>query len=178
MIQFIAKTLNNNLIKNGVISADLSSVYIYGFEVLISGLFGITICLALGAVFSKLLETLIFLTIFVILRSYTGGYHADTYLRCNIIFSILFVSILCMSEFLPHGIILHYTFDIISIIIAAFLAPVENANKPLTEAQKKKLRLIATFICVASVVISSVVYTRSPKLRTCLHKLETLQNSL
>ena len=54
---------------------------------ILSSLF-LFIGLILGLMFSQLVECIVFLIVFVTLRKYCGGYHADTYLKCNTVFAI------------------------------------------------------------------------------------------
>lgn len=71
------------LVKNGLIEQDKMAIYKYGYEILISN---ISVALIVRAIFSEFIESIIFLMVFAIMRKYCGGYHANTYLKCEIIF--------------------------------------------------------------------------------------------
>lgn len=88
MITSLAQYITGILLKNNIIVNEHLDIYIYGFEVLISGALSLFIGLILGLIFSQLVECIVFLIVFVTLRKYCGGYHADTYLKCNTVFAI------------------------------------------------------------------------------------------
>ncbi len=62
-------------------------IYQYGFEIIISTTIGFLITLLIGFLFQMKLLSVLYYGIFVLIRQLTGGYHADSYLKCNLIFS-------------------------------------------------------------------------------------------
>lgn len=45
----------------------------------------LVLVLLMGALTGHLLESVIYLAVFIAVRVITGGYHADTYFRCNLL---------------------------------------------------------------------------------------------
>ena len=88
MITKLSKRISHFLCKQNIIAKDLIEVYQYGFETIISTLLGFFITIIIGAIFRMTLISLVYYFIFVILRQFTGGYHADTYFKCNLIFAV------------------------------------------------------------------------------------------
>lgn len=121
----------------------------YGIELLISTIIGIVNIIILSLLLGNFLGGLIFIAVFVPLRQYLGGYHADTYLKCNL------TLLLCCSLYL----ILLYLFptinNIINIVICAVELvlivcwfPVENKHKPFKNKQhylKCKVKSVIAF---------------------------------
>lgn len=158
MITSLAQIITGCLIKNKIIDNTKLDIYIYGFEIMISNIICFGIGLLIGTVFSEFAECIVFLSVFVMLRRYCGGYHAETYLKCDTIFTInilLVMTILKVISFYP--IYIHFIIDCISIVSVFMLAPVENKYKPLTEDAKKKHKLWATIISLIIITISSVL---------------------
>lgn len=103
MLQRIANSLTDKLEKAGAIAPERRAVYIYGFELIIStvsGMVAVFLIAALG--FHRPLEGIIFLAATISLRIYSGGYHADTYLRCFIITSLSFTVVMILYEALIY----------------------------------------------------------------------------
>lgn len=98
MITSLAQRIANFLFKNNAIDEKKIDIYIYGFEIIISSCINIIIATILGILFSQLIECLIFLLSFIFLRKYCGGYHANTYSKCNIIFTIITASVMLVSS--------------------------------------------------------------------------------
>ena len=97
MITSLAQYITDILLENNTIKREYLDIYVYGFEVLISSVLSVFICMVLGSVFSQIIECVVFLIVFVALREFCGGYHARSYLKCNIVFSLSFV-ICCLCS--------------------------------------------------------------------------------
>lgn len=98
MISKISTLISNQFVKHKIISEDAQDVYKYGVEITISSLIGFIIVVIVGIIFKALLQAMVFYVIFVALRSMTGGFHATTYLRCNIIFSVVSLFTILFSK--------------------------------------------------------------------------------
>ena len=93
MIKAISNKLLKYLIKTDVInkSEDALAYYKYGLEITISSLLNILLIISIGIISGQLIESVLFLICFIPLRQFTGGYHANSYLKCNFMFSVLFL---------------------------------------------------------------------------------------
>ena len=78
---------------------------------------------------------LLYYGIFVILRLFTGGFHANTYLSCNLVFLLVSLSTLGISKIMMYtniySIVAHIIIIFISAAVVIKFAPIENENKPL-----------------------------------------------
>ena len=81
----ISERLLGGMIKEGIISAEDREIYLFGIKELFSQIFTYSIMLGIGAAFGMLMETIVFLVVYMSLRVYAGGYHASTQLRCYIL---------------------------------------------------------------------------------------------
>lgn len=124
-------------------------IYVYGIELLISLLISTVLIVAVGIMTHTLLESIIYLTLFSLIRFYTGGYHCMSYLGCNIlsvlsyIFSLFFYfAFECeVSSPISAAAVL-----LLSVGLAAIFAPVKHENKELTQHQQKKYKLISVLM--------------------------------
>ena len=71
-------------------------IYVYGFELLISSIIETGALLFVGFLIGKFIETILFLFSFSSIRFFSGGYHANSYIKCFVVtlFSYLFVLLL------------------------------------------------------------------------------------
>lgn len=144
----------NFMIKNNVISKDTEEIefYRYGIEITLSSLINIALISIIGIVTNYTFESTMFLAVFIIMRSFTGGYHANTYIKCNLVISISFVILLLIFKIIRHislkSIILIAIFQVVTIVL---LAPIENKNKPIEN--RTVYKIIST---VLSVVLSAI----------------------
>ncbi len=160
MITTISAKLASYLCRKNIIDANRKEIYQYGYEVLISGLTGFAIVMIMGAVMKCFLESIMFLAVFVPIRQLTGGYHADSYLKCNIVFTVIFLIVMLVTEAMLSTILFIYIFILSGIFIIAVyeFAPMENPNKPLDEGQKLLNRKTALAVSVIISVTSFIVY--------------------
>ena len=89
MIEFLTNKLlkyisNKDVIDN--VNEDVVAFYKYGIEITISSILNILIILTISLLFNALIDGFIFLLIFIPTRQFTGGFHADSYLKCNLTF--------------------------------------------------------------------------------------------
>lgn len=150
MIEAISERITEFLADSKVISRNIDefSCYKYGVEIALSTMLNIVLILSIGAVTGRFIESVIFLVVFIPIRQFSGGYHADTYFRCNLFFCISFVMVLLLFEILKvyNSVYLLLAIDLFSLSIIAFFSPVENSNKPIPEEKRKGLKLKATLI--------------------------------
>ena len=165
MITRLANIIADFLIHKKVVESKERDIYIYGCEALFSAISNLIILIVCGIMTGELISAFIFLFIFVLMRKYCGGYHAQTHLKCNFIFAIttLVILLIVKNNFLIDTFILIITL-IISDIIIFWLAPIMNKNKPLEQCKIIKFRKISctlgfifTIIAVLLIYISKAV---------------------
>lgn len=150
MVAHIAKRIVEFYVKNNAIelTADNIEVYQYGVEVGLSSLCNLLVVFVIGFVFQSLLASVIFLLIFLLIRRHTGGYHADSYLKCNVIFGTVFFLILILGKSVDafNLTTVLYSFSFLALLGVGCVwkcAPVPNKYKSLTTQQKQKSHGIA-----------------------------------
>lgn len=160
MITTISEKIASYLCRKNIIDKDKKEIYQYGYEVLISGLIGFAIVIILGTLMNCFIESMLFLAVFVPVRQLTGGYHADAYLKCNIVFTIVFLVVMLVTETMVSTISIIYVLILIGVYVLAVyeFAPMENPNKPLDENQKLLNRKIALIVSDIISVTSVIVY--------------------
>ncbi|MGB8452786.1 MAG: accessory gene regulator B family protein [Anaerocolumna sp.] len=160
MANRVAVKIADFLCKNNTIRYEDKDIYIYGFEIFFSNLINFTIVVVLGYFFNCFYQAMLFYIAFVITRSYSGGYHASTYLKCNLTFASVFLVTMFISRLLLPTISLVYLLVFMAIYIGCILeyAPIENGNKKLLDSDKIKYRKISIVISICWTIIVLVLY--------------------
>lgn len=133
--------------------ANKEEIYIYGLELIISTFFGLISILILSCLLSRFTSGLVFISVFVPLRLFTGGYHAATYSKCFIISNISYLLVLFIRDI---------TMEILPIWIWSFLligmscyiiknAPIINSAQPINESKQKRNKKMAKYILLADI---------------------------
>ena len=91
MIEKISKKICCFALNNSMLSdKKYTDIYQYGIEIMISSIIGVMLIILSGVIIKDMKSAIMFLISFMLLRSFCGGYHANNYLKCNIIFIVLF----------------------------------------------------------------------------------------
>lgn len=121
---------------NNIFAEEDAIVYEYGIQLGILLLKNLFTAFIIGVILNSVLNCVIFMTAYMILRRYSGGYHAKTQLSCYFL-SILLISLSLLAiKHLPQtGLVLLEMAGLAGVIIFS-LSPVEDRNKPLNEIKK------------------------------------------
>lgn len=157
MLNQWANRLTDTLYRHCPIDSSRRQVYVYGFELLISTSSSILSILVLSALLSLPHYAVIFLTVFISLRLFNGGFHAKTYGRCFFLTNAVYVAVLIATLFFQNilpasthraGYIL-ITFVAITVIIV--LSPIRHVKHPLSEERYRYNQKIGR--CLALVIL-------------------------
>lgn len=158
MISSVANNITNYLICKKVIKDDDREIYQYGFGQVFSSLLNIATMLLLGIILGKIYQSLVLILSFMAIRSYSGGYHANTPLHCYLLTVMSISSALSIMKFITIDRFICLGLLVLSSLIIITLSPIGTANKPLDEIEKiiyRKKTIIVWSVetCVAIVFI-------------------------
>lgn len=156
------------LIKYNFIEESERKTYIYCFSFITEYLLFIATSLIIGALFHNILPLMIFLTVFIILRSFGGGYHACTHTGC-ILYSYITIILFCILisrvdiALNAHTIYCFTAVYILSCVLYILYAPVDCTTRRLDAKQKHsfKKRAVITCLLTASIYIIFVSHGNS-----------------
>lgn len=158
MISSAANNITNYLICEKVIKDDDCEIYQYGFEQVFSSLLNIATMLLLGIILGKIYQSLVLILSFMALRSYSGGYHANTPLHCYLLTVMSISAALLIMKFITIDRFICLGLLVLSSVVILLLSPIGSQNKPLDEIEKiiyRKKTIIVWSVetCVAIVFI-------------------------
>lgn len=160
MIKFLSYNITDFFYSNNIIYEEDKEIYLYGLQLIISTVIGIALIMLLGILINKIYLSIAFLISFISIRMYSGGYHANSYLKCNLTLIALYLLTISATMFTPTTYIIKTSLimTISTIYIIIKFAPVDNKNKRLTENQKKKNKQITLFILFSYYLIGILMY--------------------
>ncbi|BCJ92457.1 accessory gene regulator [Anaerocolumna cellulosilytica] len=158
------------LCRNNTIQHEDKEIYVYGFEILFSNIVNFILIMVMGLLLKQFHHALLFYIVFVVTRSYCGGYHASTYMKCNITFVGTFIVTVIASNMIYPTISFVYLIVFLAIYVGCVLeyAPIDNVHKRLTEEEKGRYRKISILISVFWTVTVFVLYFLSKHYATTL----------
>lgn len=150
------------LAEYGAIAKEDCDTYAYGINLLLSALLHIATTVFIGFVFQMLPECIFFYGSFAVLRRFVGGYHAGSPVRCYILSCLVIIAVLLAVKYInPEWMIPVETLILFLCgIVILWLAPVEDANKPLDDEEiqhyKRTGRIIWLIETAAAVTLMAV----------------------
>lgn len=153
LLQSISEKVTLSLIESNIIDEEDKDLYQYGVLQGLRIILNVISALIIGLLFGKVLEIILFMTAYIPLRSYAGGFHAKTPSGCYL-FSVVMlclVSIGIREAVLSHTVM--YVMVLISVITVFALSPVEDKNKPLDRSETKEFRKKSRIILAAEFLI-------------------------
>lgn len=145
MIDFISTKILNWLIRTEAIDSEESDVYLFGIHYGLLSFINILTTFLIGFFLGSIKECVVFIAVYMPLRSYAGGYHARTEGRCYIASAILSFAVLSASKVYPLNLVT-LVILLLSVLIIGIISPVEDENKPADEVEvrvySRRLKMI------------------------------------
>lgn len=137
--------------------SDENELYIFGVNQFLNMLLNILTALFIGILFGETLQIILFMLAYIPLRSYAGGWHSRTPLRCYIFSVIMLITVSIGMNYLYMEDWVYYVVLVASVLVMLILAPVEDRNKPLDETEHKVYKRRTTLIAVIELIIALIL---------------------
>jgi len=156
MFNKLAIEITNYMETTNTIQSEEREIYLFGIKQVLFMLLGFFTMLLIGLLFRAFFYTVIFASAFIPLRSFAGGYHAQTQLRCYFasIAMTVFVAVMYLEVSLSNSVMVVLLLVFGTLIIA--LSPIGSANKPLDNLEKRVYKRKTLQICIAEIFIALV----------------------
>lgn len=150
----LAGKIGNNLVHSGVIKEEDAEIYIYGINQILVSVLNVSSALIIGLIFGVFPEIAVFMAAYIPLRSFAGGYHAITPLRCYVFSVIMLIVVSIGLKYLHIAEWIYYAVLVAATLVVLVLAPVEDRNKPLDEIEHKVYKRRTVIITAAELIIA------------------------
>ena len=137
-------------------------IYVYGFELLVSSIIETGALILIGGLIGKFVETILFIISFSSIRFFSGGYHANSYLKCFVVTMISYILILLMTNILSELsysiiVLIALMIFVLSLILFIKICPVYSNGKTIfNPTMQKKLSVIA--LCI-NIILSVALFS-------------------
>ena len=181
MIHSVALIIADFLFSKDAITEEEKEVCAYGMELIISGIISVALVIIIGLITGSIWYAVVYNIMMIVIRLYTGGYHADTHVGCNVCYCGTYMISLLMLRIQMYvkGTIITWLIALAGYLIIVLNAPLEHHNKKLTMEQKEKYMILkgmaeaAKKTAKASVNSASFFSMYQPKEPDVLKKKET-----
>lgn len=163
-----AERITDWLIKNNAISIGDRKIYVYGAYSLLLSVFPIFMTLIFGFWMRCPVRAVLVIVPFVLLRKYSGGFHAQSEWTCLLGSSILLILCIKLSFLMEHTMLLLIlsSFAVISLIV---FSPIDNQNRILDADEKTHCKKITfAMLMFFSMLIIICLVWKSVWIASCL----------
>lgn len=154
MKEKISKAVVNWLLKDNQEKQEDYEIYLFGIEQMFENVISVSTTLLIGIVLGELLRTIVLITAFMAIRSYAGGYHASSPLRCYILTNIVIVAVLSAMKYIIFNNTFLWCLLIMDSVVILMLAPVDTENKRLDEIEYIYYRKKTVIVWSIEVIIA------------------------
>jgi len=145
------------MVKCGTVADQDKKLYLFGIQQGLTNILNLVTTVIIGLVLGVLWQMLLFMAAYIPLRSFAGGYHAKTPLRCYILSVLLLTAIALAIKYVDLHIYFQLGLLISASITVFLLSPVGNENKPLDELEKKIYKRKTIVICISEISTAIVL---------------------
>lgn len=167
-INEISEKLTNRMLRKNIIGDEEVDIYQYGFEQLILSLLNFITAVIIGVGFKMLWQCILVVFFFMIIRTYSGGYHTKTPKSCYLLTAFSIILMLSVIKCVHMNTIICMSLLCLSGIIIMFLSPVESVNKPLDSIEKREYKRKTIFIVCTEIVIAVIFLFLNTDVTKCI----------
>ena len=152
------------LIEKNFLDINRKDEYIYVIETSLEKFLSYTFILAIAVLTGSLLQSIIFLVLFINIRGKTGGFHMNTYVKCLVSTIVLY---LLLSSVVIPVLFNYYTASYFifcySILCIIFIATINHPNMNMSEREFKEKKKVARLEVFIHWQFISVLYITLPR---------------
>lgn len=160
MIQKIVDVLISKQLQNHTMTDEDKKIYRYGYVLLCEVVLNLAIALVIGIFFSKTKAEMFFLGMYIPLRSFCGGWHADKIWKCTVISNVILLLQVYGLDNLRNwlSIRMMLLMFFLNMICIFFMAPVETEMKKINHKEKqiyrRRIKLILALHLITMIIIT------------------------
>lgn len=143
MIHSVALIIADFLFSKDAITEEEKEVCAYGMELIISGIISVALVLIIGLITGNIWYAVIYNMMMILIRTYTGGYHADTHAGCNVCYCGVYLISLLMLRIQVY---------IRETIIITWLIALTLRQNHMLQHMRGKKKIQVRHICIVHLV--------------------------
>lgn len=155
-----SEKLTEHIINAGIVPQNSYAVYQYGFQIGLEMLVCFGTCLIIAICLNRILEFIISMTLFMLLRTFAGGVHLNNFISCFICSVSVQTFVLYNANKVKLSMKTAWLIIVLSSMLIWLVAPVDNVNRELNRNErfdcKKKTILILIGVIVFTIVCTYI----------------------
>lgn len=141
-------------------------LYYYGFQIFYGAINKGLLLLIAGLIFGILSQILVATLAFISIRSFLGGLHFDSYIKCAWVSLASLLTIGLLAKYIPYNSLINLFVFMTLFCIALKYAPVEHKNRKLNNKQKIRFKYISLIVLCA--LYSVQIFINDNNINNCI----------
>lgn len=152
----LSEKLTVYIINAGAVSEELYAVYQYGFQIGLEMLCCFVFCLGIAICLHMIPEFIVFTGVFVLLRTYAGGVHLNSFGACFICSVAVQTMALLVNNRYQLSIRNAWIIILAMSVLIWRLAPVDSISRELDSEEKAHCRKVTMKIVVGMLILTGI----------------------
>lgn len=151
-MKYLSEHMASWLIKHGAIPQEDRVLYEYATYSFIISILPLFIVMFFGVIQGKTVESILLIIPFMLIRKFSGGYHAKHSWVCIISScAVLFLCVYIVSD-IRYGMLLNIAMLCAAASLVA-LSPIDSENRRLDDSEKKQYKKITIIMVIVFVIL-------------------------
>jgi len=156
MLGAVAVKITDFMERHGVFESDDKEIYFFGAQQGLVFALNLATLIFVGIILGAFWHVLVFTLAFMPLRSFAGGYHSSTQLKCYISSTAMVVIVALVTRFVVINSLVVSVMLLMFAAVIMLMSPVGNKNKPLDDLEVKIYRKKARIICAVELLVAII----------------------
>lgn len=159
MIHKVAAKISTWLYTSGAISANDRELYQYAAYSFLFSLAPILLVTIIGAIFDSILDGLLMILPFVLIRKFSGGFHFKSSVLCLVTSSVLLSAMIVLIKIIT-GFQIYFSFTVLvtlSTIGLIKLSPIDSVNRKLSVNEIVIFRKVTVILSISLFIIYALL---------------------
>lgn len=154
-MKWLSEKITDYVVKNDAVSEESYAIYQYGFQIGLEMLCCFVVCMGIAVYLHMIPEFIVFTGIFMLLRTYAGGVHLNSFAGCFFCSVAVQTCTLWIAGIYEFSIYAAWSIILISTVLILKMAPVENMNRELDSEEKAHCKKVTMKILIAVLVFAA-----------------------
>lgn len=157
MIERCADAVTDWLISHYAVEEQDRELYVYAVYSFLMTISPLLLSLIFGIMMGMVMQSIILIIPFMVIRKYSGGFHAKNAWSCLICSCLLLILCISMTSYIKCGFGLA-TVTVMALGSLMVLSPVDSENRRLELHEKKRYKYMTIVLAFAFELLSAALY--------------------
>lgn len=157
-MKYFSEKLTSYIVKSGAVPEESYEIYQYGFQIGLEMLSCLLACFGIAVYLHMIPEFAVVTGIFMMLRSFVGGVHLNSFDACFMCSVTVQTLVLVVNRLYTQPLNLAWGIIVLSSVLIWNMAPVQSINRELDADEKKHCRKVAVKLLWAYMCLRGFVH--------------------